>query len=945
MAVKRDKILRDAEKLVQKGRIEQAIKEYEKLLKLNPNDPNTINRIGDLYGRIGKVDKAVELYERIADHFTQDGFITKAIAILKKINRIAPDRLDIFERLADLYLQQGLLVEAKSQLQMLADWYVKNGDNESAVRVLERIALVDPGNHVVQLRLADLLLQAGEHERAVEVYDRLGNMLLAHGRLEEAERLYRHVLEANPPSGEVFLPVCRALIEAGRIAAAREFIEAAAQRCEENPEIQAYRIQLLAASGAGQEAVEAAEKALESAPDSVELLEAAGKALLSVGEGRRAKDLLVPVVDRLVSQGRQEGAGNLLRGLLQALPGDREVLERAVRVFETVGDPETLLTLKAALADACYKAGDAEKARALYTELVRLAPDRPVFRERLEQLQTGTVAGPPEAAPPAEQPVVVPPLEPETAAGPVAPGEPARETDPRERLAEASVFAKYGLVDKAIQHLQDLIADHPDLAEAREKLVALLVEGGDLDGAREVAGPLESHYRREGRVSELQSLRGLLGTAAEELEPEPEVMEEIVLEFDEPEEVAEEPFMEAPAAGAAEPVLPEREAAEHGPPVAAKEISFEPVEEPGPARPEEAGPASSEEVLELDLEPVPPSAPSVGGGVELPDLEELERSLRAEVPSQAGRTRGGGSGVPAVEDLLGSVGLGVAGAGTGAASGPVVDQGAPEPLEPPAQVEEEFLEITETVSGPSLADLEQVDFFIQQELFEDAMRLLDQLEAEYPGDPELLTRRQELKSRGVLLEDVAPEPAEAADELFAEEEEYIDLAKELEEELEAEEQMVEEATGHGRDEALLEEVFREFQKGVAEQLSEEDSDTHFNLGIAYKEMGLLPEAIGEFQISAKNPSYEVESFSMIGLCYLEQGLPAEAAEWYRKALESQHISQEARLGVLYDLGNALELAGNVAEASEAFHAILDHDASYRDASARLQRLDKMRQAN
>ena len=96
MAIKRDKILKTAEKLVQKGKLEQAIKEYEKLLRASPDDTNTINRLGDLYGRVGEVDKAVERYEQVADQFANQGFLPKAIAIFKKINRLAPQRLDIF---------------------------------------------------------------------------------------------------------------------------------------------------------------------------------------------------------------------------------------------------------------------------------------------------------------------------------------------------------------------------------------------------------------------------------------------------------------------------------------------------------------------------------------------------------------------------------------------------------------------------------------------------------------------------------------------------------------------------------------------------------------------------------------------------------------------------------------------------------------------------------
>ncbi len=107
MAIKRDKILKNAEKLVQKGKLDQAIREYEKLLQASPNDTNTVNRLGDLYGRVGEIDKAVALYEQVAEGFAGQGFVPKAIAIYKKINRLAPQRLDIFERLGEPLRRTG----------------------------------------------------------------------------------------------------------------------------------------------------------------------------------------------------------------------------------------------------------------------------------------------------------------------------------------------------------------------------------------------------------------------------------------------------------------------------------------------------------------------------------------------------------------------------------------------------------------------------------------------------------------------------------------------------------------------------------------------------------------------------------------------------------------------------------------------------------------------
>jgi len=260
------------------------------------------------------------------------------------------------------------------------------------------------------------------------------------------------------------------------------------------------------------------------------------------------------------------------------------------------------------------------------------------------------------------------------------------------------------------------------------------------------------------------------------------------------------------------------------------------------------------------------------------------------------------------------------------------------------EVAEELVEISDSFAGPSMGDLEQIDFFLDQELYEDAARVLAMLEEEHGEDPEVLSRRLKLKEVGVFVEQVEV-AEEGAEELFADEEQYIDLAKELEAELAAEEAMVEEATGRGKGEAVLEEVFREFQKGVAEQLSEEDSDTHFNLGIAYREMGLLPEAIREFQVAARDTAFFVESCSVIGVCYQEQGMWPEAAEWYQKALVAPDITEDARIALRYDLAGAYEGAGDGEQALGIYEEIMAADPSYRDVSQKLENLSQESQAN
>ena len=125
---------------------------------------------------------------------------------------------------------------------------------------------------------------------------------------------------------------------------------------------------------------------------------------------------------------------------------------------------------------------------------------------------------------------------------------------------------------------------------------------------------------------------------------------------------------------------------------------------------------------------------------------------------------------------------------------------------------------------------------------------------------------------------------------------------------------------------------------MAENLSPEDYDTHFNLGIAYREMGLLDEAIGEFQLAAKDDRYVVDSSSLLGICFLEKGLPELAVRSYRKGLESPSISADATLGLLYDMGNAYMSLGDSEAAYKTFVEVYGLNSHYRDVSTKLQEL-------
>jgi tetratricopeptide (TPR) repeat protein len=189
----------------------------------------------------------------------------------------------------------------------------------------------------------------------------------------------------------------------------------------------------------------------------------------------------------------------------------------------------------------------------------------------------------------------------------------------------------------------------------------------------------------------------------------------------------------------------------------------------------------------------------------------------------------------------------------------------------------------------------------------------------------------------------AETPAVDEESLFVDEQKFFNLAEELEKELDDEvvaPEAAEISTPQG--EVSLEEIFREFKKGVEQQLSAEDYETHYNLGIAYKEMGLVDEAIGEFQLASKDPGRTVECCSMLGHCFLEKGMPQLAIKWFRKGLETPAIEDAATAGMLYDLATVYQNTGETDLAYQTFQEVFGLNANYRDVVQRVRDLEAVR---
>jgi len=141
----KQKVLGAAEKYVQQGKLQNAIAEYEKILKNDPKDLTVTNTVGDLYARIGEIDKATECFKSVGDAYAAQGFTVKGIAMYKKISKLKPS-LESVLKLAELYTQQGLFNDAHAQYLQVAEEFLRAGELEQSVRIFQKILEMDPDN-------------------------------------------------------------------------------------------------------------------------------------------------------------------------------------------------------------------------------------------------------------------------------------------------------------------------------------------------------------------------------------------------------------------------------------------------------------------------------------------------------------------------------------------------------------------------------------------------------------------------------------------------------------------------------------------------------------------------------------------------------------------------------------------------------------------------------
>jgi tetratricopeptide (TPR) repeat protein len=1025
MALQREQIVQTAEKFVARGKIEPAIKEYRKLLAENPNDINTLNRVGDLYARIQRIDEAVDFFTQIAEQYSVEGFFVKAIAIYKKIIKLDPTRLEVYEQLAELYHKQGLVTEARTQYQVLADYYQKHDNAASAIAIYQKMAQLEPDNPTYHVKLAEIYHQQQLIEKAMGEYRIIAELMIKHGRPQEAAQVYERALDIDSQSIPFITDAVLKLREAGNNAGAVHFLSVAVER---NPQAEKVaRMVRFDEPVAAVEAAAAEEVAVEEEAFDLTVEEeeppppppprraapppppAASRRPIEIEEEEEIDlsfddDLSRAMAEAAAAVGGDDDdgigdGGSRAPAAARGMEEDEEVeLELnlddmfEIDLPDEDEEPTSLVKPPADMDGGPRRPAWAQEAppaaaAASAADTVTLSPQEPgagdaeieleldmssldgfvldtgafALRDPLPSLPVQAEPELPAESPeagdsfdvwdsmpfaaerttttPAEAPDLPGELELDEDLLETSPGlgmaEPEREED---LVTEAEVLAKYGLEDKAVERLGEALRLRPDHLSA----YALLIQIHFDKGRHAVVMDLANHMSgvASGREPWLK-VRKRLVDAGYRLDGDK------VLAF---------PGSASPAAAppAAATVAPP-------PPMPRRDEWVEMTELPG--LPEMLETPETPETPEI-TEAAPPSPPPVAAAPPPPPAD-----VAPPPPPPAPRPASSKAAkADKVDDLLRGL-LGPKKAPRPAAPAPVQPPppvqavSAPPPPPPVAAAPPPPPPPPVAKSGPppSVFNPLQIGALVESLDVDDdglgtplnpwADHIVDIPVPQAPPPPPVAfssaqsagINHEPLDDTGGMswLDEPPPQEPTSAAELFDEEDDFFDLAGELVEELSKEEAFQRDGI-LVQSEQTLEEIVEGFKKGVAEHLSPTDYDTHFNLGIAYREMGLLDEAIGEFQLASKDARYLVLCCSMLGLCFLDKGLGDLAVKWYRRALEFPSISEEDRLGMMYDLGNVYMAMSDWENAHKTFGDLYGIDANYRDVVAKMEELSGAR---
>ncbi|PYS50887.1 MAG: hypothetical protein DMF68_06070 [Acidobacteria bacterium] len=385
MAFDKAKVLRAAEKYLAQGKIPAAIKEYRQIVENDPQDFTALNMLGDLYTRENNKQEAMQCFLRIAEHYREEGFQSKAIAMYRKMDRLNPGSPEIANKLAVLYESQGLIVDARHQYMVVAEAWQRDGQTRKALEVFRKVADLDPQNTEARIKLAQGFMHEGMEEEAAQAFSEAGAQFVARKEHERAIGPYTLALQLRPHDYQSLNGLLNAHIALGTPDEAVEVLEHAFQSKPDDIEI----LSMLAGAYLEAEDAPAAERTFISLTqtESTNYTRLIDVALLylKLGQTSDSVRVLSSITEQMLSAREDEKLMELLNEILARDPEHVEALRLLVRVYSWQRDDDKQRQTLERLVEAAEAAGLEDVERSALQQLALFSPDQR-YLERLTAL-------------------------------------------------------------------------------------------------------------------------------------------------------------------------------------------------------------------------------------------------------------------------------------------------------------------------------------------------------------------------------------------------------------------------------------------------------------------------------------------------------------------------------------------------------------------------------
>jgi len=589
------KIVSSAERYVQQGKLQNAIAEYEKVIKEDPKDLTILNTVGDLCVRIGQNDQACQYFRKVGDQYAQSGFTVKAIAIYKKMTRLNPSATDSLVKLAELYTQQGLFNDARQQYTHLADHLLKSGDTSQAAKILQRILELDPENITMQSRLADLYIKLGKKDEAQKIYFSAAESLYSRKSYTSADESLELVLALDSThSGAVLLR--------GMIAADSGNAKAAVEYLEQVPDIDSrpdalralLRARLQTGNVEGVEAVAIKLLNVHNDPSGVDILAQWYLGNNYIESGLKLYD---KYADRFLS-GDSSALSDSLYPVINRIRDNVSALTLMLRLLQKAGESSHVTEVMELLAHSYVQTERFADARDLYKELSELEPENPLHNQNYKQMMSRLgedSLSRPLSVEAGQQAVMADELE-HTAPEIPQNYESSVEKAIEAALTDAELFVSYNVPSKAVAPLEDALPLAPRDVRLNQRLATLYYRAERYADAARSCEVLSGVYREHGHDKEADKYAQAAGNYLSRVSGQPAPAKPV------PAAPAAPPAKPSPAPAfipePEAPAAPQSEATIH-------EFTFEPPEPPAAPGP---GPAAlfSAQVDEAIIAPATP---------------------------------------------------------------------------------------------------------------------------------------------------------------------------------------------------------------------------------------------------------------------------------------------------------------------------------------------------